>query len=217
MIALQRKWLTAAVAVASLQTATIGWMVWDRIQLLKNGREIVLPIIPVDPRSLFRGDYVILSYDAQRVPISLITEEVDAAKPSVFFVTLSRKGDAWVPAGVTLKPTAAGPEQISVKARMRWGRWPRRGVADAAVVAPIAPPSTDGTVATPTRPVVREPAFDVRYGIESYFVPEGKGRPLEDTAREKKLAAVIAVDARGNAAIKALMIDGKRQVEEPLL
>jgi uncharacterized membrane-anchored protein len=210
-----RKWLIAGLAVAGIQTVAIGWMVWDRIQLLKNGREIVLPIVPVDPRSLFRGDYVILSYEAQRVPLSLITDEVDAAKPSVFYVTLARKGDAWVPAGVTLKPAAAGPEQISVKARMRWGGWPRRGVATAPVAAA---PAADSTVAaTPARPAPREPAFDVRYGIESYFVPEGKGRPLEDTAREKKLAAVIAVDARGNAAIKALMIDGKRQVEEPLL
>lgn len=57
-----RKWLIAALAVAGLQTAAIGHMVSDRVQLLRSGREIVLPIVPVDPRSLFRGDYVILSY-----------------------------------------------------------------------------------------------------------------------------------------------------------
>ena len=56
----------------------------------------------------------------------------------------------------------------------------------------------------------------VRYGIESYFVPEGQGRRLEELAREKKLAARIAVDGRGNAAIKGLVIDGVLQYEEPL-
>ena len=56
----------------------------------------------------------------------------------------------------------------------------------------------------------------MRYGIESYFVPEGQGKRLEDLAREKKLAALIAVDARGNAAIKGLIIDGVLQYEEPL-
>jgi uncharacterized membrane-anchored protein len=56
----------------------------------------------------------------------------------------------------------------------------------------------------------------LRYGIESYFVPEGQGKRLEALAREKRMAARIAVDAQGNAAIKALMIDGQLQYEEPL-
>jgi uncharacterized membrane-anchored protein len=56
----------------------------------------------------------------------------------------------------------------------------------------------------------------VRYGIESYFVPEGQGKKLEALAREKKLATLLAVDTRGNAAIKGLIIDGVLQYEEPL-
>ena len=59
-------------------------------------------------------------------------------------------------------------------------------------------------------------SVSVRYGIESYFVPEGQGKRLEALAREKKLAALIAVDASGNAAIKGLIIDGVLQYEEPL-
>ena len=57
----------------------------------------------------------------------------------------------------------------------------------------------------------------VRYGIEQYFVPHGEGPRLEALARDKKLAALIAVDASGNAAIKGLLIDGRLQYEEPLL
>ncbi len=48
-------------------------------------------------------------------------------------------------------------------------------------------------------------------------MPEGKGKELEDLVREKKIATVIAVGRNGDAAIKALEIDGKRIVEEPLL
>ncbi len=70
---------------------------------------------------------------------------------------------------------------------------------------------TDTTLAPP------DMVYTVRYGLESYFVPEGTGRALEKLAREKKLAAVIAVDAKGNSAIKGLMVDGKLQYEEPLL
>ena len=48
-------------------------MVVDRTLLLKNGREIVLPIVPVDPRDLFRGEYVRLGYDISTVPAMLLS------------------------------------------------------------------------------------------------------------------------------------------------
>jgi uncharacterized membrane-anchored protein len=54
------------------------------------------------------------------------------------------------------------------------------------------------------------------YGVESYFVPQGQGARLETLARDKKLAARIAVDSRGNAAIKGLVVDGVEQYSEPL-
>ena len=49
----------------------------------------------------------------------------------------------------------------------------------------------------------------MRYGIESFFVPEGKGLELEKAVRDKKIAARIAVDGKGRAAIKGLLVDGK--------
>jgi uncharacterized membrane-anchored protein len=57
----------------------------------------------------------------------------------------------------------------------------------------------------------------MRYGIESYFVPEGTGRPLEQQVRDKKISAVLAVGRSGDVAIKALVIDGQRLAEEPPL
>ena len=57
----------------------------------------------------------------------------------------------------------------------------------------------------------------VRYGIESYFVPEGQGKKLEDLAREKKLATLVAVDARRQRRHQGpRSIDGVLQYEEPL-
>ena len=57
----------------------------------------------------------------------------------------------------------------------------------------------------------------LRYGIERYFVAQGKGPKLEALARDKKLAALIAIDGRGNAAIKGILIDGRLAYAEPLL
>jgi GDYXXLXY protein len=51
---------------------------------------------------------------------------------------------------------------------------------------------------------------------EQYFVPQGEGRRLEGLGREKKLAARIAVDSGGNAALKGLVIDGKLEYQELL-
>ena len=56
----------------------------------------------------------------------------------------------------------------------------------------------------------------IKYGIESYFVPEGEGKRLEDLVRERKLQVLVAVGADGEAAIKGLLIDGALQYEEPL-
>ena len=208
-----RKWLLAGLAAASVQTAAIGWMVWDRISLLKNGREIVLPIIPVDPRSLFRGDYVILDYPVSSVSATLMTAEMKAAKPAVFYVTLKKQGDAWEPTAFTTTPPTATNDTITLKARMKhgWHEGSRRRPVRAPVDRNAPTPATPEPLTPPER------VFNVRYGIESYFVQEGKGRAVEKVAAERKLAAVIAVDAKGNAAIKGLMVDGKLQYEEPLL
>jgi uncharacterized membrane-anchored protein len=56
----------------------------------------------------------------------------------------------------------------------------------------------------------------VHYGIESYFVPQGAGKPIEDQRNKEKVSVDIAVDRDGRAAIKALKIDGAVYAEEGL-
>ena len=38
------------------------WSVYTREQVLKNGTLVLLPLAPVDPRSLIQGDYMRLNY-----------------------------------------------------------------------------------------------------------------------------------------------------------
>ncbi len=179
-----RKLLIALAIVALAQTGVLAAMVVDRTLLLKTGREIVLPIVPVDPRDLFRGEYVRLGYDISNVPAMLLVGPAPA-RNSAFYVTLEKNPQGgWTPVRASAaRPNETNPDRIVLKARSRF---------------PF-PASTR-----------------VTYGIESYFVPEGQGRRLEVQAQEKRMAARIAVDARGNAAIKGLIIDGVQQYEEPL-
>lgn len=180
-----RKAWPAVAAIAALQTAVLGWMVAERIALLKGGREVVLPIAPVDPRSLFRGDYVRLTYEVTRVPGRLLEGEVTSGEP--LYVTIERRADgAYAPVSVSREhPGVAGPGRVVLQGRLMHRR---AGAHD----------------------------LFLRYGIESYFVPEGTGLELEKMAREQKLAAVVAVDRHGKSAIKGLMIDGRLVYEEPL-
>ena len=57
-------------------------------------------------------------------------------------------------------------------------------------------------------------AVAVRYGLESYFVPEGEGKKIELTPKAQ-LEVVAAVAPSGQAAIKRLLIDGKPVYDEP--
>ena len=54
---------------------------------------------------------------------------------------------------------------------------------------------------------VRPDQIWVEYGIESYFVPEGKGKDIE--TRREGLSVKAAIDRSGNAIIKSLWRDGK--------
>ncbi len=53
--------------------------------------------------------------------------------------------------------------------------------------------------------VRRDTVLEVVYGIEAYFVPEGRGFEIE-TADD--VDVVVAVDGTGRAAIKHLIVDG---------
>jgi uncharacterized membrane-anchored protein len=190
---LKNRVVLALIIVALAQTGVLAGMVVDRARLIKTGREITLPIVPVDPRDLFRGQYVRLGYDISRVPARLVEGPLPDAN-AAFFVTLAKQPDgSWTPLKLTRSmPQETSPDRIVLKGRTQGGRL------------------LEGANAP-------NGANFVRYGIESYFVREGEGPRLEKLARDKKLAALIAVDSGGNAAIKGIIIDGVLQYEEPLL
>ena len=57
-------------------------------------------------------------------------------------------------------------------------------------------------------------AVGVRYGLESYFVPQGEGKKIE-LMEKARLEVVAAVAPSGQAAIKRLLIDGVPVYDEP--
>lgn len=184
-------WWPAIIIVAGIQTLALAYMVWDRASLLANGREITLDVTPVDPRSLFRGDYVILNYRAiSRLDGTLLNEV--PKEQQLLFVTLRQEpAGAWSPVAASIaKPGRPAAGDIVLKGRVR-----------------------DVWQASGDQPL----KLRMHYGIESYFVPEGAGLDLEKRIREGELKVILAVGPSGESAIKGLEVEGRRIYDEPLL
>jgi uncharacterized membrane-anchored protein len=182
-------------AVALVQTAALAKIVTGRQALLTSGREIVMKVTPVDPRDLFRGDYVILGYGLSPLNSSTLKDASgldDIAKGSVAYVTITEEaGHIWKPVRVTPSYPAQLAAGEAVLKGLVTHRWTESGPGGASTL-------------------------NLQYGIENYFVPEGTGKRLEQMVRDQTVEAVIAVGTQGEAAIKGLIIAGERHVDPPL-
>jgi uncharacterized membrane-anchored protein len=140
---------------------------------LQTGEEVLLKTRPIDPRDLFRGDYVILNYEISTIDISGLQKDVtDFKQNDKVYVSLNKVENYGVVSGVFINKPKEG---LFIK----------------------------GTIKN-----AQESRLNLEYGIESYFVPEGKGREIErQTGRN--LDVKVSVDKLGNAVIKDLLIDGK--------
>jgi uncharacterized membrane-anchored protein len=183
-----------ALAATLLLGLVLVALVEQRARILRGGTEIRLKTEPVDPRDLFRGDYVVLAYPISRV-------EVDTAARPAFrrgervFVSLERDEQGFATAtGVTRERPAGGAVVIA-------GR-----VVSTSACAFNAEGRPDCSG--------RRGRLRIAYGLESYFVPQGEGRAIETTDRAR-VEVVAAVSPSGEAAIKRLLIDGKPLYAEP--
>ena len=175
-------------AVLVIQVALLAMMVIDRMQILRDGVEVTLQTRPVDPRDIFRGDYVVLGYDISEVPVSVFKDKPSATRSNMeVFVKLAPNREGFHEA-VSVHPdrvAVTGPE-VLIRGRVPWY----------CVEAYCT-------------------KLSVRYNLEKYFVPEGEGRKLEEFRNQRKMTVVAAVLPSGRAAIKRLLVDGKPVYDEP--
>lgn len=184
--------LVAAIVAAALQTAVIGYMVESRASILRNGADIRLRTMPVDPRDLLRGDFVTLSYPISVIPKSIVTGGVpQAGARQRLFVRLKPAADGlWTATQASFAPLA--PEEGSVVLR----------------TLPL-------TLYTSAADGLPETLF-VQYGIERYYVPEGEGRVLEDARNQEELEVEARVATDGTPQIARLILRGEPVYDEPL-
>ncbi len=190
-----RNSILMAVLVAVLQIGFLSWSIMGRAAILRDGREVLLKVEPVDPRDLLRGDYVRLGYEAGMVDRALFANpptDTHRDMNETVYVRLAKGTDRyWRPVSASVGEPEGAPADDQVDLRGTLTGYETIGVGDARLL-------------------------QVTYGIERYYVPEGEGRAIETNMAVRPFGILAAVNASGTPQIKALMDGDVKLYEEPL-
>ena len=153
------------VLAVMLQCGTLGAICFQREMVLRTGTPVFLRTVPIDPRDLFRGDYVRLSYDVSIVPTELIPkEELESMRKPGKRVYLRYRTDA---------RNVMIPEKLSLKEPGE-GRFIRGYTA-------INPQDSN--------------SIQVSYSVEKYFMQQGKGLILQEGESLEGVAIPLEMEA----------------------
>ena len=184
------RYVAAAVFVALLQTGVLGYQIWQHAAILRDGEDVLLRSLPVDPRDLLRGEYVTLTYDVSTIETArLVGPRPEDTGPQRLWVRLGKQPD-----GFWTVQEASFEKLPSVDRTVIMRTQPFTYIAD------------------PTS----EYSLDVRYGLERFYLPEGEGKALEQARNDAQVSVVVSVADDGSAQIRRLLVDGKPVFEEPL-
>lgn len=137
------------------------------------GKEILIKARAYDPRDIFRGDYIQLSYDINEISIEKIDKDVsDLLKNQTgdlykadLYVSLTKNGKYHVVKEVSLhKPK----ESIYIKAKLSYVLWDEKEASE-----------------------IR--GIFVEYPLDKYFVEENTGKELEEKVQRGEAYSRIKV------------------------
>lgn len=186
------------------QVAVLAGMIWGHQSVLLDGTEVVLEVQPVDPVSLFRGNYVDLNYAVGRLSADLFQGGQPPRRDDTVWVILAPPPNG-APADTPWHPVAASLLQP--------------------VIVPAGAVAMRGTVRNISIGVDADwnacgddcGTIWLRYGIEAYYAATATAQSYEANVRDQDLTVVVAVAEDGRAIIKALMLDGVIVAREGLL
>jgi len=167
------------------QLGALMWMAWNREDILRNGQSVELETAPVDPRDIFRGDYVRLDYRLSTLPGGLARDGLK-----------EKGGDRGERIYTVLRRVEDRVEAVEVSDRK-----PEQGLY------------LRGRLTRAWKPTRRDEALRIKYGIEQYFVEQGHGLALEQRRRREDglqtpLFVQLAVGGDGTAVIRSIRWGG---------
>ena len=143
------------ILAAGLQLAVLVFMAAQRELVVRSGETVYLRTMPVDPRDIFRGDYVRLRYEISQVPASAWQDELRSLT------------------------NAAARDRRRAKDRRVYAVLERdaRGVGTLRALTGRRP--EEGLFIRGRTDTVWTGGMAVRYGLEAFFVEQGRGLELE--------------------------------------
>jgi len=172
--------------------AMIGMKQWT----LNTGTPILLETQPIDPRSLFRGDYVRLIYAISNLKLHELDGEDTFKRHDSIYVALQQKEKYWIPTAVFHQKPSLAQGELFLKGKVRY--------------------ISDQFWNQETQESEQVENISVKYGIENYFVPEGEGLDLERRDNDQIVDIRVAVDKSGNVGIKAILVNDQERYVETL-
>lgn len=145
-----------------------------------TGETVRLAVQPLDPRSLFRGDYVHFTYDISRLDLAALG------------------GDDYFSSGATVYTELVPGDD---------GLWHAVAVYHQHRPTPDGHLLLKGKVQSAPGFSAQDQSIRVTYGIEDVFVPEGSGRDIE--AVRSGLSVEVTVDRFGNGIARRILVAGR--------
>lgn len=162
-----------------------AWPLW-------TGQTVLLRARPIDPRDLFRGEFVRLDTPAAQlfvgdgthaapagaVPVrGLSVDAADLKRGRVVYVQLAR-GASGEHEAVTVSDAPVA-DAVNLRGRVRYN-------------------GSDGSVF-------------VDYGLDAFYMQEGTAKPVEDALRSgRRVQMEVAIASSGRSRIRTLLVDGVR-------
>ena len=172
---------TLAIAIQVLILLTV---IVYKLSILSGGTEVFLRIQPIDPRDPLRGDYATFRYDISNIASYEFRNE-SVNNGETIYVTLTKNGKYWSVENASKKKPNTG---IFLKGKLVSG-------------------GKDNSPSSLSGKMPQNNDLRAEYGIESYFIPEGKGRNF--SFANKDAGALVKVDDNGNAVLEKIFVDDK--------
>ena len=178
-----------------LQALVLVFMVAKQEVLLKTGTKIILKCIPIDPRSLFSGDYVVLNYEISQINYVVKMENDDdliskLSKNDTVFVALKKNldDDFYVFVDIAKSVDAFKKDyDIFLKGKVSRIFSEHQFLGD--------------------NNWQKTYSINILYGIEDYFIPQNEGKEIEKQMANASVQISVADD--GRCALSALYISGE--------
>jgi len=113
--------LIGLLMVCFLQGAVLAGEYLGAVYPHWTGTEIRLKTVPVDPRSLFRGNYARLNYDISRLSRELYEEDVALRPSELMYVKLVKGSDGVYSAESVSRERPA--DGLFIKGRLKYQHW----------------------------------------------------------------------------------------------